>query len=378
MWSWHIGSIRGISLKIHVTFPLVLLWAAFQFGGGRGGDPQLALFGSFLVLVLFVCVLLHELGHALVARQYGIPVEDITLLPIGGVARLRIIRDSPAQEFVIALAGPLVNIAIAALLLPPLLFTTGLLQFGGGMVFPALEWRSILLILFRSMQRVSLEGMLAYLFFANVMLALFNLLPAFPMDGGRILRALLALLLPYRWATIAAVRAGQLVALLLLVWGFRMSPGLLLIAIFVFVAGSAELQRVALRDILVQGQVGAYMLQGLQPLYPQWNLYAARLLAQNTGQRAFPVVQDGALLGLLSVREIQKHSPGSTVGEAMVQNFPVLNPTGSLYDAQILLQGKDHFAAAVMEGGVLLGLLSLEDIDRAYHSLRRRPRVQVA
>jgi Zn-dependent protease len=378
MWSWHIGSIRGISLKIHFTFPLVLLWAAFQFGGGRGGDAQLALFGSFLVLVLFVCVLLHELGHALVALHYGIPVEDITLLPIGGVARLRIIRDSPLQELVIAIAGPLVNIAIAALLLPPLLYTSGLLQLGGGMFLPALEWRSILLILLRSMQRISLEGMLAYLFFANVMLALFNLLPAFPMDGGRILRALLALLLPYRWATVAAVRAGQLVALLLLVWGFRMSPGLLLIAIFVFVAGSAELQRVALRDVLVQGKVGAYMMQGLQPLYPQWNLYAARLLSQNTGQRAFPVVQDGALLGLLSVREIQKHAPGSTVGEAMVENFPVLTPSGSLYDAQILLQGNDHFAGAVMEGGVLLGLLSLEDIDRAYHSLRRRPRVQVA
>ncbi len=382
MWSWHVGSIQGIDLKIHVTFPLVLVWAAYQFGGGLDGNPLFALFGSLLVLLLFGCVLLHELGHALMARRFGIPVEDITLLPIGGLAKLRMLHDNPRQELLIAAAGPLVNIVIALLLLPVLLWITGVLE-------PELighvasqtdvsEPRALLFVMTRSMQSLSVEAAIAHLFFANVMLALFNLIPAFPMDGGRILRALLALAISYRWATIIAVRVGQLIALLLVVWGFRLNPGLLLIAIFVYITGGAELQRIALREVLASGRVSSYMIRGLQPLYPQWNLYTARLLAQNTGQRAFPVMQGSELLGLLTVREMQNHAPGSTVGEAMVQDFSVLAPARTLYDAQLLLQGHDQFAAAVMEGGVLLGLLSLEDIDRAYHTLRGRPRVQVA
>lgn len=370
MWAWRIGSVRGIDLKIHLTFPLVLVWAAVEFGGGRADGTRFALYGAGLVLLLFGCVLLHELGHALVAQRYGIPVAEIILLPIGGLAKLRVMKDDPGQEFLITAAGPLVNALIALFLLPILLWLMGFLD---PMVLELGMGRGLRLFLgqlARSMQRLSLEGALAYLFFANIMLCLFNLIPAFPLDGGRILRSILALLLPYRFATLIAVRLGQALALLMAVWGFRESPGMILVALFVLFGGGAELQRVAQREVLTRGSVGTYMMHGLHPLFPQWSLYSARLLAQQTGQRAFPVIEEGRLLGLLTVRELHQQPSASTVGEAMVADYSVLAPAGTLYDAQVVLQGQEHFAAAVMEGGVLLGLLSLEDIERGYHALR--------
>ena len=376
MWSWQIGSVRGIALKIHVTFPLVLLWAAYQFSRGQVDVPRAALSGVLLALFLFGCVLLHELGHALVALRFHVPVDEIVLLPIGGVAKLRAMRDRPLEEFVIAVAGPLVNLIIAFLLLPMLLLLTDL--FSADSLRQAMRWSggsqvgALLLLLAQAMQQLTAEGMLAYLFFANLMLAFFNLLPAFPMDGGRMFRALLALALPYRWATIIAVRGGQMLAVGLALWGLRMGPGLVLVALFVLISGGSELRRIALREVLLGGRVGTFMMRGVLPLFPQWNLHAVRLLVQQTDQRAFPVMEDGRLLGLVTVRELFNRSPALTVGDVMVHNFSVVPPERSLYDAQITLYGDNQYAAAVMEDNHLLGLLSLDDIERAYLSLRSR------
>ncbi|MBA3531973.1 MAG: site-2 protease family protein [Ardenticatenales bacterium] len=378
MWAWRIGSVQGIDIKIHLTFPLVILWAATQFGS----SPQYVLFGTLLVLLLFGCVLLHELGHALVARYYNLPVEDITLLPIGGVARFRVLRDSPKEELAIALAGPLVNVAISVLLFPLLIWGLDLLNREMLSEVSARTGRSEFQVAFALMgsalRRLSFEGALVYLFFANLMLALFNMIPAMPMDGGRVLRAVLAMALPYKFATTIAVRLGQFIALLMAFWGLQGGNfGLLLVAFFVFVSGGAEIQRVALREVLLRGQVRSYMMEGL-PINPYWSLYAVRLLAQQSGQRAFPVLLNGTLLGLLTVRELHQHPASETVQDAMVEDFSIVPPEHTLYDAQVTLQGENHFAAAVMEDGRLLGLLSLEDIDRAYHSLRRQPQIQWA
>ncbi|MGB0388905.1 MAG: site-2 protease family protein [Ardenticatenaceae bacterium] len=380
MWSWHIGSIRDIDLKIHLTFPLVLVWAAIQFGTGRDDPYSFGLYGASLVLLLFGCVLLHELGHALAALRFGIPVTEIILLPIGGLARLRVLNDDPKQEFVIAAAGPLVNFVIALLLLPLLALLISWLEpdIMHTLIGERRPAQALLLLLRESMQRISLVGAVVYLCFANIMLGIFNLIPAFPMDGGRLFRALLAILLRYDLATKLAVRIGQLAAIILAVWGVRTNNwSILLISTFILISGQSELQRLALRQVLIQGQVRDYMRRRPHSLYPDWSLHSALLLTEQTGQLAFPVIENDNILGLLTIREIQGNLSATTVKDTMIKEFIRLDPERTLYQAQVALQAQDHFAGAVIEKGVLLGLLSHDDIERAYRVLRLEPAVHV-
>lgn len=378
MWSWKVGTIFGIALKIHATFPLALIYAAFQFGSSaRANESQLlyALYGAVLVLILFGCVLLHELGHAVAALRLGVPVAEIVLLPIGGLAKLKMVRDNAKQEFLIAGAGPLVNLIISLILIPLLL---GWLYFLYPDVMGSWQgyWRSgfwyVVSYSLRAIGDISVTGALTYLILSNVMLVVFNLIPAFPMDGGRLFRAFLAWFLPYRTATVIAVRIGQLLALVFGFLGFQNNPSLILVALFIFASGYVEIQRIQLRSVLELGSITAFMRRGLHPLFPQWNLYAAQLLSMQTGQSAFPVVESGRLLGLLTMREVDPATPQRTVAEAMVSDYPVVSPQGTLYDAQVALAHHEQYAAAVMDQGVLLGLISLDDIERGYNTLRQQ------
>jgi Zn-dependent protease len=213
-----IASVFGIEVRIHVTFLLLLAW--YWFRGyqiaGLSGSIQAVLF----ILALFACVLLHEFGHAFAARGFGIRTPDITLLPIGGVARLNRIPDTPWQELVVAIAGPLVNVLIAAVLFFVIHETAGLHQVEY-LESPKIEFLAKLLII-------------------NVWLVLFNLIPAFPMDGGRVLRALLAMVMPYTRATLIAARIGQGLAIAFAIFGFFGNPFLILIAYVVFVGAQQE------------------------------------------------------------------------------------------------------------------------------------------
>ncbi len=372
MWSWKIGSVFGIALKIHATFPLALVYAAFQFGWGRSNPLPYALYGVLLVLLLFFCVLLHELGHALAAQRYKIPVAEIILLPIGGLAKLRMLRETPKEEFVIAAAGPMVNLIIAAIL-TPFLFIWFHTNYPGVMAsWQNDAWGELLYIVsfsLRQISRMTVIGGLTYLIFANITLFVFNLVPAFPMDGGRLLRATLATFLKYRTATSIAVRTGQFMAVLSVFWALQGNYSLLLVAAFIFVSGSAELQRVQFRTILERGIVSSFMKRGLQPLFPQWNVYSAQLLAMQTGQQAFPVVENGRLLGLLTMSEMGPNTPTRTVGDAMIANYPVVNPQRTLYDAQVELAHHEQHTAAVMDQGIFLGIISLDDIEKGYYAL---------
>jgi Zn-dependent protease len=213
-----IATIFGIEVRIHVTFFLVLAWIALVYyqNAGLSGAIQ----GVLFILVLFGCVLLHEFGHALAAREFGIKTPDITLLPIGGVARLSRIPDKPWQELVVAIAGPLVNVVIAAALTFAIHGSTEILQIDR-LENPRIE----LLDALRSI---------------NVMLVLFNMIPAFPMDGGRVLRSLLAMVMPYTLATQIAAWIGQGLAIVFAIFGLRGNFFLIFIAFFIFVGAQQE------------------------------------------------------------------------------------------------------------------------------------------
>lgn len=218
---WKLGVVSGIGIYVHWSFWLLPAWVLFT---GSAGSLAGALAAIGFVFAIFGCVVLHELGHALMARRFDVGTRDITLYPIGGVARLERIPTRPSQELAIALAGPAVNVVIAGVLLVVLLA----LGFGSeGVVFS-----------------LTPAAFLASLFAVNVALVVFNMLPAFPMDGGRVLRAFLAMWLPYDRATEIAVRVGQAVAIALGVIGLFSSPTLILIAVFVFLAAQGELMSV--------------------------------------------------------------------------------------------------------------------------------------
>jgi Zn-dependent protease len=218
-WSWRIGRIAGIDLRVHVTFFLLLAFMGWS-GYARAGTLAAALSGIVFTSLVFGVVVLHELGHALTARRFGIGTRDITLSPIGGIAALERAPDDPRAELLIAIAGPAVNIGLALLLaLGAALWGTSLLP--GGWMDPD-------------------AGLVAQLFWVNVSLAAFNLLPAFPMDGGRVLRALLTLRLGAVRATDIAATIGKGFAVLFGLVGLFAKPMLLVIALFVWLAASAE------------------------------------------------------------------------------------------------------------------------------------------
>jgi Zn-dependent protease len=252
-WSWRIATVRGIEVKIHATFILALIWGGLIWGGGR---PNGWIYGVFLTLALFAIVLVHEFGHAIAAQRYGIRVHDIVLLPIGGLARLSRMPDKPSQELVVTLAGPAMNLVMALSLAPFLIL--GMLaeqRMGYGFGLPAVAQPGLL-------------NLAAFLVVINVSLLIFNMVPAFPMDGGRVLRALLALKLPYRRATGIAVNVGRLLAI-----GFGLlgiltgNISLALIAMFVFFGAGSEMQEVSQRESL-RGLTVSEVVDSQAPVFP--------------------------------------------------------------------------------------------------------------
>lgn len=233
--SRRLGTIRGIAVHIHWTFwliPMIYAFSATATGGLGAG-----LFTVTVVLAIFACVLAHEFGHAFAAEAFGIPTRDITLLPIGGVARLTRIPELPVQELLIALAGPAVNIAIALFLL---------------VLFPITQWLNQV----ESPWSPILAAMMENLLLANVVLVIFNMLPAFPMDGGRVLRSILAMRMTHLRATEIAARIGRWMALAFVVAAFPfMRFELFLVGVVVFVAGTGELFEARRRGLGNNGNV---------------------------------------------------------------------------------------------------------------------------
>src|SRR5689334_10128476 len=277
-WSIDIGRIGGTTVRLHVTFILFLGWIFIASWVSGGADA--AWRGLAFMILLFACVLAHEFGHILTARRFGVPTPDVTLLPIGGVARLERIPEKPIEELLIALAGPAVNVVIGLVLIT---FAGANLH---GQDLAAVE-----------SARISMVDRLAAV---NLFLALFNMIPAFPMDGGRVLRALLAIRLGHVRATEIAASIGQVVAFLLGFLGLFGNPLLIFIAIFVYLAASSEAQLVAMRAMSRDVPVSAAMMTQIARLAPQAHIDEAVNTLLQTSQSEFPVADaDGRLVGVL-------------------------------------------------------------------------------
>jgi Zn-dependent protease len=357
--SFHIAKIKGIDIRVHVTFALALIWAALDWGLGRGFGLVGAMYGVVFVGLLFVCVTLHELAHSLVARHYGATVHDITLLPIGGVARLNAAPARPAHEFWMALAGPAVNIVLAGAL--------------SLVVVPLLGWQMSngLGALLSRLNALGPERLLTDLLIANLGLAIFNLLPAFPMDGGRVLRAILASRMNEIAATRIAVRVGQGLAMLLGLIGLVLGNiSWIFIAGFIFLGAEQEWRGSQLTFALRQVPASAALIRGGIILTPHEPLARAIHVALNGGQADFAVFDRGRLIGVLTREDIQagfqRYGANVAIDRVMDTSFPIANANDTLFDLQQKLRASGRSAISVMAEGQFLGLATLESVRRAW------------
>ena len=346
LWSLNIGTIAGTAVRVHVTFLLFLAWifASSYVTGGAGAAWDSLLF----LLLLFACVVAHEFGHIFTARAFGVRTPDVTLLPIGGVARLERIPEAPHEEFLVAIAGPLVNVVISIALI----------------VFAGANLIAEHLAAVDNMHLPLADRLAA----VNLFLAVFNMIPAFPMDGGRVLRALLASRLGFVRATELAASIGQWVAFLLGFIGLLYNPILIFIAIFVYLAASAEAHMVALRAMSHGVPVGHAMVTHFDTLSPESHVDEAVQTLLRTSQSEFPVVDGaGKPIGLLGrndlIRALKQLGPDARVGEAMATDIPTIGKSRCLDEAFRLLQQKSAPAVAVTDAsGRLVGLITAETI----------------
>lgn len=356
-WAIPIGTVKGTVIRIHFTFLLFLIWiaAAHYAQGGRDAAIQ----GLIFVILLFLCVLLHEFGHVFAARRYGVQTPDITLLPIGGVARLERIPEEPSQELVVALAGPAVNVVIAAILY---------IVLGGFVPSESMELQN---------PGVSLVGRLAAV---NVFLAVFNLIPAFPMDGGRVLRAALAYRLGYSRGTEIAASVGQVVAFGLGLLGLMGNPLLIFIAIFVYLGAASEAHAVQMRQASRGMLVSDAMITRFASLQPNSLVEDAVQCLIQTTQHEFPVVDGaGMLRGVLTrddmIRALRDTGPQTPVIDVMRSDIPVIHHRLPLDEAMRLMQSKSLPAIGVMNGeSRLVGLITPENIGEMMMVLSANPK----
>ncbi len=355
--SFKIGRFSGIDVRVHWTFFLLLAFFAF-LGYQASGSAFGALTSTLVIVVLFLCVLLHEFGHSLVAQRLGLEIHSITLLPLGGVSNLESLPEKPSDEVKITLAGPLVNVVLA-----PIFFGVGILL-GAVPRMPADLFTGI----------GSVGQFFFYLGYLNVVLALFNLLPAFPLDGGRILRALLAIRLGAVRATDISSAVGQLFAAAFFLIGLLGGNFLLaLVAVFIYFGASGEAQMVRQQETTRGLMVSDVM--GTKPrteTVTPYNTFGQVLDSVIHGyQEDFPVVdENGNLVGMLTREEIMTaaHSPErySSVRELMKTNVPTISSQADLFEEGLgILQQSGLRALPVTENGELVGMLTIEDVGQA-------------
>src|SRR3954447_22549359 len=346
LWSIPIAVIAGTVVRVHITFLLFLIWIAgthWQLGGKAA-----ALDSVVFIVLLFACVLAHEFGHIFAARRYGIRTPEVTLWPIGGVASLERIPDKPSEELVVALTGPAVNVVIAAVLIAIMGATPD------SAAMTAMENPR--------------AGLIPRLAAANIFLVVFNLIPAFPMDGGRVLRALIAMRAGRAQATRIAARIGQGAAFVFAALGSFTNPMLIVIGLFIYLSATAEAQHVAFNDANTDLPVGAAMVSAVESLAPSATLDDAVDLMLRTSQKEFPVLDgSGRPRGLLTrdglIVALRQGGPATPVLDVMTRDLPVAGNREPFEAALARLnQSKAPALFILDESGRLVGLLTPENV----------------
>ena len=358
-WSWHLGTIFGIEIRVHATFLILLGWVAMSHLAA-GHTPAMAVNGVGYILAVFGIVVLHELGHALTARRFGIRTRDITLLPIGGVARLERMPSRPSQEFLVAIAGPAVNFALAFLLFAVLAAM--------GAIEDTSHW--------------TLVGgpFLAKLMWTNLGLGIFNLIPAFPMDGGRVLRALLAMRTSYLRATDIAAMVGQGLALAFGLVGLFVNPFLVFIALFVWIGAQGEARIAHVHAALAGIPVVEAVATNFATVTPDTTVsnVAQHMLAGF--QDDVPVVDGSLLLGMVYREDILKAvlvgDVNASVGSIMRLDPNIVRASESLDAAFERLQASGRRSIPVVRDDALIGVLPIENVAYLLQ-LRERQRAQM-
>jgi len=344
-WTWNIGRLAGIPIRMHVTLLILLAWIAGSYAVA-GASLGATAIGVALVVAIFVVIVVHELGHALVARRYGIETRDIMLLPVGGVASLERMPEKPIQELAVALVGPAINFALAGLVWLGLVATGHTTSVSNA---------------------TSVGGAIAaQLFWINIGLAVFNLVPAFPMDGGRALRALLAMRTSQERATQIAASLGRVLAVGIGVAGLFYNPLLLLIAFVVWSGATHELSLSQLKQSIAGVPVSAAMLRRVEAVSSNQPLEEAAALLQRGGLNQLPVIDDGNPVGVITRSDVASalaHAgPTATVADAPQHKVIMVSPADALDAVIDRLRAEPDSVAIVVDRGTRVGVVTAETL----------------
>jgi Zn-dependent protease/CBS domain-containing protein len=345
-WSLYLGKIAGIRIFVHWTFLILVLWI-IQMHISAGNSVDEILVGLAFLVALFTCVVLHELGHALTARRYHFDTRSINLLPIGGVAMLEGIPEKPSQELAVAIAGPLVNVVIAGALFVVLKSTGN---------FPS-DLKQV---------EFSKDTFWLNLYAVNLFLALFNLIPAFPMDGGRIFRALLAFRFSRTKATRIAGNLGQVIAIAFVLFGFYVNPMLIFIGLFIFLGAQAEMSIEEIKSSLIGIRVGDVVMHQYSSLKPDEPLSHAVELMLNSQEKAFLVKDNGEITGTLSWKEIVSglatHRVDTLIEQVMNKEVARISADTLLTDAIEKMKAAADGLFPVYRGSELAGVINMDNV----------------
>ncbi len=353
-WSLQIFRMFGIPVRVHITFVLLLLAVTFQ-GKLQGLSHGMQYYWMGVVCAGFLCVLVHELSHSLMARRFGVKVDSITLLPIGGVAQMRSMPREPWQEVVIALIGPVTCLGLAAV------FLAMHAALGGTPVQIGL----------RTLMKPG-TSITENLFKVNMLLAMFNVLPAFPLDGGRVLRGILAIFVGRERGTHAATAIGQFFAILLFFYGVFARSLIALVGMFIYMGAEGEREEGELLVDLSHAKARDAMLAAPVTFSPVTTIADALDVYRHSSQEDFPVVDAGSVVGILtgkSLLEAKDTAAGTLVSSVMDMNVAAAADDTSLEDVYDRIQQEDDTVVTVLCGGELAGIINLDQITK-YDQLR--------